>query len=117
MKKITIAYDCDGTLVTTDSAETKKIVANERVRRILIDNANSKNVRTIVWSGGGELWARQVGSAIGIDKYVDEYRDKHYMGRAADGTHMFNPGIKPDICYDDIHACELGHINIIVYEK
>ena len=116
MKKITIAFDCDGTLVTTESAETRKIVANERIRTLLIALASMKNTKIIVWSGGGEQWARQVGAALGIDKYVDKYASKNYLGKV-DGEHQFNPDFKPDIAVDDIQACELGKINLIVREK
>lgn len=116
MKPVVIAFDCDGTLVTTFSAKSGKIVANERIRSILIGLAHSKNVKIVVWSGGGELWARQVGAAIGIDKYVDLYADKNHQGMV-DGVHQFDPDLKPDIAFDDIHACELGIINIIVREK
>lgn len=116
MREVVIAFDCDGTLVTTMSAKSKKIVANERQRSLLIALAHSKNVKIVVWSGGGELWARQVGAAIGIDKYVDLYADKNHQGMV-DGVHQFDTVLKPDIAFDDIHACELGKINIIVREK
>jgi len=129
MRKVLIAFDCDGTLVTTESAATRKIVANERVRSLFIALASMKNTRMIVWSGGGELWARQVGAAIGIDKYVDQYADKMYTSCEAVGctdpkgtsgvcgTHHFATSLKPDIAVDDIQACELGKINLIVREK
>lgn len=117
MKPVTIAFDCDGTLVTTMSAASGKIVANERIRTLLVSLASFKNVKIIVWSGSGELWARQVGAALGIDKYVDLYTTKNYLGRAADGTHLFDPDEQPDIAIDDIQACELGTLNLIVREK
>ena len=117
MQKIVIAFDCDGTLVTTESAETKKIVANERQRSMLIALAQSKNVKIIVWSGGGEMWARQVGAALGLDKYVWKYASKNYLGKDENGNHMFDPELKPDIAFDDIQDCELGNLNIIVREK
>lgn len=117
MQKVVIAFDCDGTLIRDGAMEEHKIVANERIRRILIDSAHSKNTKIIVWSGGGELWARQVGAAIGIDKYVDEYRSKNMIGRDEKGHPLFDPEIQPDICYDDIQECTLGKINIIVKEK
>lgn len=116
MKTVVIAFDCDGTLVTTFSAKSGKIVANERIRSLLVGLAHSKNVKIVVWSGGGELWARQVGASIGIDKYVDLYADKHHLG-IEDGVHKFDPDFVPDICFDDIQACELGLHNIIVREK
>lgn len=117
MKAVTIAFDCDGTLVTTDSAKTKKIVANERIRTLLVSLSSFKNVRIVVWSGSGEMWARQVGAALGIDKYVDTYATKNYLGKSADGRHMFKPDITPDITIDDIQDCMLGTLNLIVREK
>lgn len=119
MKTVVIAFDCDGTLVTTMSAKSGKIVANERVRSMLVALAHSKNVKIVVWSGGGELWARQVGASIGIDKYVDVYMDKNHVGttKTMPPVHLFEPEIVPDICFDDIQACELGLHNIIVREK
>lgn len=117
MKTVTIAFDCDGTLITTHSAVSGKIVANERIRTLLVSLASFKNVKIIVWSGSGELWARQVGAALGIDKYVDLYTTKNHLGRAADGTHLFAPDETPDIAIDDIQACELGILNLIVREK
>lgn len=116
MKTVTIAFDCDGTLVTTFSAKSGKIVANERIRSMLVAFASFKNTRIIVWSGAGELWARQVGAALGLDKYVDLYTTKNHTG-IVDGVHQFAPEEVPDIAIDDIHACELGLLNLIVKEK
>ncbi len=117
MQKIVIAFDCDGTLVTTDSASSKNIVANERIRTLLITLASMKNTKIIVWSGGGEMWARQVGACLGLDKYVDLYVSKNYVG-FINGKHMFDPEIpKPDIAIDDIQDCLLGSANLIVREK
>lgn len=117
MQKLIVAFDCDGTLVTTESAETKKIEANEDVRTLLIILSRFKNIRILVWSGSGELWARQVAAAIGVDQYVWRYASKNHMGRDADGRHIFSPDIKPDIAIDDIQACELGKLNLIVRQK
>lgn len=117
MKTVTIAFDCDGTLITTHSAVSGKIVANERIRTLLVSLASFKNVKIIVWSGAGELWARQVGAALGIDKYVDLYTDKNYLGHTEAGGHQFAPDVEPDIAIDDIQACELGILNLIVREK
>lgn len=117
MKTITIAFDCDGTLVTTDSADTKRIVANERIRSLLIALSSFKNVRIIVWSGSGDLWAHQVASAIGIEKYVSRFASKNHLGKDENGKHIFDPEFTPDIAIDDIQDCELGLINLIVREK
>lgn len=61
MKSITIAFDIDGTL--RDNTITDSYVANERIRTLLIILASMKNTRIMVWSGGGEAYARKVASA------------------------------------------------------
>lgn len=116
MKTIVIAFDCDGTLVTTESASSKNIVANERIRTLLVALSSFKNVKIVVWSGGGEMWARQVGASLGIGKYVKLYCDKNLSGRV-DGKLVFSPDLTPDIAIDDIQDCELGKLNLIVREK
>ncbi len=116
MKKVVIAFDCDGTLIRDGAMDDHEIVANERIRSMLVSLARFKNVKIVVWSGGGELWARQVGAALGIDKYVWKYMTKNHLGKK-DGKHVFQPDIVPDIAIDDIQDCELGNINLIVREK
>jgi phosphoserine phosphatase len=117
MKKVVIAFDCDGTLVTTNSAEEGVVTANERVRTLLIAFASMKNTKIIVWSGGGEVWARQCVYTLGLESYVDIYASKNHLGKDDDGKHVFDPEITPDIAIDDIHDCQLGKINLIVREK
>lgn len=118
MRKITIAFDVDGTLIS--NAERKEgepfIVANERIRTLLIALASFKNTKIIVWTGSGELWARQVVNEIGIAKYVDVIASKNHEGMS-NGKHVFKPDFKPDIAIDDIQDCELGLLNLIVREK
>lgn len=116
MKKVTIAFDCDGTLVTTSSATNKRIVANERIRSLLVALASFKNVYIIVWSGSGELWAKQCVNELGLVKYVDRVATKNHLGNE-NGKHIFKPDFTPDIAIDDIQACELGVFNLIVREK
>lgn len=118
MRTVRIAFDCDGTLIRDGATDDHQIVANERVRTMLITMSSFKNTTIIVWSGGGELWARQVVAALGLQKYVDEYASKNLLGRDADGHPLFAPTIPvPDIAIDDIQSCELGLINLIVREK
>lgn len=121
MKKILIAFDVDGTLVDNEQPSELGVVANERIRQLLIILASFKNTKILVWSGGGELWARQAVKELGLKKYVDDYADKQYV-KCPDCAepchhHTFGTDIKPDIAIDDIQACELGLINLIVREK
>lgn len=117
MEKITIAFDCDGTLIRNGAADNHKIIANERIRTMLVTLASFKNVEIWVWSGGGELWARQVGAAIGIDKYVKHYKSKNLIGEDSQGHPIFAPEEFPDGAIDDIQSCTLGKLfNLIVNE-
>lgn len=121
MKTILVAFDVDGTLAQNGALAEHEIVANERVRTLLIIMAHMKNTKILVWSGGGELWARQAARQLGIDKYVDAYADKQYIKcpdcKELCHHHTFGTDIKPDIAIDDIQACELGAVNLIVREK
>lgn len=120
MKKIHIAFDVDGTLIRNDGSgdmDGLPPVANERIRSLLVTLASFKNTRITVWSGGGELYARQVVAALGLNKYVDNYASKNLIGKDAKGNYMFEPGFKPDIAIDDIQHCELGALNLIAREK
>lgn len=107
MKTTVIAFDCDGTLVTTDSSQSQKIVANERVRTLLVALAHMKNVKIIVWSGAGEMWARQVVRELGLSKYVNMVCAKEFYREIP----------QVDIAIDDIQDTALGKINLIVREK
>ncbi len=127
MKKITIAFDVDGTL--RDNRHAERVVANERVCTGLIWLSSMKNTKILVWSGGGELYARQCAAALGIERYVDNFGGKQRVACqnplsgcvAPDQYHhhfVLPDGLaQPDICIDDIHSFELGKINLIVNEK
>lgn len=117
MKKITIAFDVDGTLISGVDPIDKIFIPNERIRTMLITMASFKNTKIIVWSGSGELWARQVVNGLGIAKYVDKIMAKNVIGRDENDHPIITADITPDIAIDDIQACELGLINLIVREK
>lgn len=105
MKKVVIAFDVDGTLLD-NTKNVEPPVANERIRSLLITLSSFKNVKIVVWSGSGELWARQAGNILGITSYIDEYASKTEWEK-----------IKPDIAIDDIQDTAIGKINLIVREK
>ncbi len=130
MKKELVAFDVDGTL--RDNRHTDKWVANERQRRRLIDHAHDKNTKIMVWSGGGEVYAREAARMLGVDHYVDVYADKKVVsceqagcngkqyddeGQFTSHWHFAYDGPQPDLAYDDIHGFNLGKVNIIVREK
>lgn len=109
MKKYVIAFDIDGTLRSNkkhyELRDAEGVIANERIRTLLVCLSSFKNVTIWVWSGGGELYARQVGRVLGLDQYVDRYLGKGDEERS------------PDIAIDDMHETDLGIVNLIVCEK
>lgn len=103
MEPIIICFDVDGTLINNQKGG---IIANEDIRELLRILTKFKNIKIVVWSGDGELYARQVAREIHIDHFVDAYASK-----------TAHKKINPHIAIDDQHACALGSINLIVREK
>lgn len=104
MRTIDINFDVDGTL--RKNTVTDSVVANEDIRTLLVILAKFKNTKITVWSGSGELYARQCANELGISKYVDRYASK------TEHTERV-----PDIAIDDIQDTAIGMINLIVREK
>lgn len=117
MKKILIAIDVDGTLRNNTVPQDGFPVANEDIRTLLIILSKFKNTEIMVWSGGGELYARHVCAAIGVSKYVDCYASKNITEDDQMGVRSEHPEVKPDIVIDDIHDCILGKVNLICKNK
>ena len=86
MKKLLIAFDVDGTLRNNQEDKTAKEIeplANERIRQLLIILSSFHNIEIMVWSGVGELYARQMARTLHVDKYVDSYAGycyRRYLG-------------------------------------
>ena len=117
MKKITIAFDVDGTLIQTGATSEWDMIPNRRILRLLEALASFKNVTIVVWSGGGKEWADTAVKMLDIGHLVKATYSKNLKGRDESGAYIFEPDIKPDIAIDDIHACNLGFLNLIVNEK
>jgi len=101
MKKVTIAFDIDGTLRNN---KDDSINPNERIRTLLVILSTFKNVEVHIWSGGGELYAIQCAKQLGIAHLCKHYHSKMTLWR-------------PDIAIDDIQDCAMGTFNLIVREK
>lgn len=124
MKKVTIAFDVDGTLIQNGATSEWDMRANRRILRLLETLATFKNVRIVVWSGGGKDWADTAVRFLDIGHLVKATYDKTIVSceevncdSPETKHHHFIPPIVPDIAIDDIHACDLGDINLIVKEK
>lgn len=104
MKKVTIAFDIDGTL-RCNCTETCQDV-NTGTWLLALHLSSCKNVKLIAWSGGGAQYAQN---------FINE-RDSL---KDLFGTRCFSKLNAPhvDIAFDDQHEFSLGDINLIVKEK
>lgn len=120
MKKITIAFDVDWTLIKTWYNNLRDMCEediNKRIVDLLKILSSFKNTKIIVWSWQGKEWAKWVCEFIWITEYVDWYYSKNHLWKDDNWKHIFKPDIIPDIAIDDIQACDLWLINLIVKEK
>lgn len=111
MKKTIIAFDVDGTLIDENGEPYWRIT---ELLRIL---SRFKNIEIVVWSGGGKSYAESIVRKLNLEKYVKRCESKNHLGKDANGKHLFEPDLKPDIAIDDIQDCELGLVNLIVRNK
>lgn len=102
MKKVTIAFDVDGTLRCncTDTCDS----GNQRIYDLFTILATFKNIDLYVWSGGGADYARRFADKLGLPVKPSRCISKF-------------DGFKPDIAIDDIQETALGTLNLIVKEK
>ena len=116
MQKVIIAFDVDGTLIRNAAPPNEPGFVNNAdipiVHQIntLQVLSTYKNVRIVVWSGGGREYAQTWGKRLGLDEYVWRYASKlehHEISRKCAFL----------IAIDDIQATALGDVNLIVREK
>lgn len=115
MKKITIAFDCDGTLIQSD--DTSILRWNKEVVDLLILLSKFKNTKIVVWSWRWKDWAKETVEYLDIRKYVDRIESKNHIWKDAEWKHQFAPDFVPDIAIDDIQECDLWVLNLIVKQK
>lgn len=116
MKEIIIAFDIDGTLLNNEGISPgtpthlrPRTGINLEALQLLQILSKMKNTKIYVWSGGGKEYAEQVCREYGFDKYVDKA-----FGKVDYDDSIYG---KVDICFDDVHSCELADKNIIVRFK
>ncbi len=106
MKRIVIAIDVDGTLRCncTETCEDP----NKRIVELAKTLATFKNVKVMVWSGGGKQYAQRF-----MDKYGFGPKIKA-ASKLDSSTWIYG---RPQIAIDDIQDTAIGTINLIVREK
>lgn len=106
MKRIVIAVDVDGTLRCncTETCEDP----NKRIVELVKTLVTFKNVKIIVWSGGGKAYAQR-------------FMDKYGMPPKVKAASKLDPSTwiygRPQIAIDDIQDTAIADINLIVREK
>ncbi len=116
MQKVIIAFDVDGTLIrNADGGRVHGVVSNDDVPIVHQINtlqvlSHCKNVRIVVWSGGGKNYAETWGRRLGLDQYVWRYASKLEYQQLKQQCDML-------IAIDDIQSTRLGDVNLIVREK
>lgn len=116
MAKVIIAFDVDGTLIKNAGIDREHgIPSSDDVPIVYWINtlqvlSTCKNVKIVVWSGGGKQYAETWGRRLGLDQYVWQYASK-----------LEHPRLKTLcdhlIAIDDIQATALGDVNLIVKNK
>lgn len=98
MQKLIIAFDVDGTLILDDVPQVPIINTLQVLSKL------TKNVRIVVWSGGGKQYSEMWGRRLGLDPYVWKYMAK-------------DRNFHTDIAFDDQQAFALSDKNVIVRLK
>ena len=105
MQKIIIAFDCDWTLIKAEPYGQCNYIPNYRIVNLLKILSTFKNIKIIVWSGGGKEHAERTVQELELKKNIKWVYDKAECD------------LKVDIAIDDIHICDLWKFNLIVREK
>jgi phosphoserine phosphatase len=108
MRWAVVAFDVDGTLITNSDpyAQSDNEKPHERIVTLLQILSTFKNIKIVVWSGGGKEYAEMWGHRLGLDEYVWRYASK-----------TEHKEIQPDIAIDDIQDTAIGLVNLIVRNK
>lgn len=116
MIKTILAFDIDGTLITNVDPDrehgevSSKEVPHDEIVAMLKTFSRFKNIKILVWSGGGKAYAETIGRRYELDKYVWRYASK------LEAPEIVSLGY-PIVAIDDMQACSLGDINLIVRNK
>lgn len=105
MTKVAICFDVDGTLINEEEkhVETIKLL-------VAFGEQKWKNVKVVVWSGGGRQYAETFVRRLGLENHVDMVMGKLEHQRLRDDGYTI-------IAIDDIQDTALGHLNLIVRNR
>lgn len=104
MNDVYIAFDCDGTLIRNGMLTINDELHFEVAHVLMLLHTISRNVKIVVWSGGGQKYAEQ---------FVRRYHLEQYVWRTAHKLDKTLP--KMDIAFDDEENFNLAKVNIITH--
>jgi len=121
MKKITIAFDVDGTLrKNTEERHRTEIEENKRIVEMLLTFASFKNVEVHIWSNRGKEYCQMIRQELHLQNAVQLnhchkklWAEQQSSDDWADSVDYF----KPDVAIDDQQRFDGGVLNLIVREK
>lgn len=109
MKKVKIAFDIDGTIITLGdmifSQKTGLRLVGEQkpnypILNLLMDLSKLESIEIYIWSAGGIEYAQRWVERLGIEEYITGIIDKSKFHEM-------------DICFDD-NDVVLAKVNILV---
>jgi len=120
VKKITIAFDIDGTLrKNSEERHRTEIEENKRIVDLLFTLTTFKNVEIHLWSNRGAEYCQQIRQEFHLQNAVKlnhchiKMWDKMRLETIASEGKTF----RPDIAIDDQQRFDGGALNLIVREK
>lgn len=105
MQRVALCFDIDGTLINADEKHVSTI-------KLLVAIAEQKwkNVKVVVWSGGGRDYAETIVRRLGLDALPIRVMSKFDHQELRDNGYTI-------IAIDDIQDTALGDVNMIVRNK
>jgi len=105
MEKVAVCFDVDGTLI-----DEEKTYDTMRTMLAMFVNQKWKNVKIVVWSGGGADYARTI-----VNRLLPGLVDKITFASKLDHENIAKK--YRIIAIDDVQDTRLGDINLIVRNK
>jgi hydroxymethylpyrimidine pyrophosphatase-like HAD family hydrolase len=105
MERIAFCFDIDGTLIDEEEKHVNTIKL-----LVAMGEQKWKNVKVVVWSGGGREYAETFVRRLGLESHVDMVMGKIEYQRLRDEGYRV-------IAVDDVQDTRLGDVNLIVRNK
>lgn len=118
MKKVTIAFDIDGTLRANSLPEHRDmVVPNVRIVNLLMALSTFKNVEIHLWSNRGAEYCQTIARTLELPIKMSHCHLKMWQKLQVEAMQNNESFFKPDIAIDDQQRFDGAFANLIVREK